>query len=84
MVTITGVWGARRTRTKTRKVRRVRRDQIARAVDRYQARWQGMRTAVLTWAGFGLVDVAAFEVHLVAGLVTAGASLLVLEWLGRE
>lgn len=41
----------------------------------------GLRRAVLTVAGFGFVDAAAYEAHLIAGLVATGVSLWLLEWL---
>lgn len=47
------------------------------------ARWRKARTAVLTVAGFALISAAAFVVHLGAGLLVAGVSLLVIEWLSE-
>lgn len=40
-----------------------------------------LRRAALTVAGFGFVDAAAYEAHLIAGLVATGVSLWLLEWL---
>jgi hypothetical protein len=43
------------------------------------------RTAVMTVAGFGMLDVAAFEWSRIAGFTVAGISLLLLEYLtGKE
>jgi hypothetical protein len=47
-------------------------------------RWQEVRSTVLQVAGLGLLDAGAFELHTVAGLVTTGVSLLVLEWLSGD
>jgi hypothetical protein len=45
------------------------------------ARAAGLRRTALTVAGFGFVDAAAYEVGLIAGLVSTGVSLWLLEWL---
>lgn len=39
------------------------------------------RTAILTTAGLGLLDAAAWELATAAGLAAAGVSLLLLDWL---
>lgn len=46
--------------------------------------WRRARSAVMQWSGLGLLSYAAFQWHLLAGLVAAGLSLLVLEALGRD
>ena len=46
--------------------------------------WHDARTAVLQVAGLGLVDAGAFELNTVAGLVSTGVSLLLLEWLSGD
>jgi hypothetical protein len=40
----------------------------------------GWRGVVLCVLGLASITVAAFLVHVVAGLVTAGLALLLLEW----
>lgn len=42
---------------------------------------RGARTVVLTVGGFGLLSLAAFTAHPVAGFAMAGVSLLVIEGL---
>lgn len=47
-------------------------------------RWQTIRTACLSVGGFGCLTAAAWQLHVVAGLAVAGASLLVLEALSGD
>jgi hypothetical protein len=56
----------------------------ARAAGRVLPTWRRVRTATLQVTAFGLIDWAAFEWHLIPGLVATGVSLLVLEALGGE
>lgn len=51
----------------------------ARAAARLLPRWATIRTATLSAGGFGLLTTAAWHLHTVAGLATAGVSLLILE-----
>ncbi|MFB4273043.1 hypothetical protein [Nonomuraea sp. GTA35] len=51
----------------------------ARRLARILPRWSTIRTAVLSVSGFGLITAAAWHLHTVAGLATAGVSLLILE-----
>jgi hypothetical protein len=51
----------------------------ARRLARILPRWSTIRTATLSVSGFGLITAAAWHLHTVAGLATAGVSLLILE-----
>ncbi|WP_433434949.1 hypothetical protein [Nonomuraea sp. CA-141351] len=51
----------------------------ARCLARVLPRWSTARTAVLSISGFGLLTAAAWHLHTVAGLATAGVSRLILE-----
>lgn len=51
----------------------------ARRLARMLPRWSTVRTAALSISGFGLITAAAWHLHTVAGLATAGVSLLILE-----
>lgn len=51
----------------------------ARRLARILPRWSTIRTATLSISGFGLITAAAWHLHTVAGLATAGVSLLILE-----
>ncbi len=53
-----------------------------RTLARVLPRWETIRTAVLTTAGLGLLDAAAWHWTTWAGLAATGVSLLVLEALG--
>lgn len=53
---------------------------LGRAVARAAAR---ARTAALTISGLGSISYGAYEAHPVAGFITGGVSLLILEWLSE-
>jgi hypothetical protein len=54
---------------------------IGRAAARLLPRWRQLRTIVLSLAGFGLISAAAWTVALPLGLLAAGISVLVIEYL---
>ncbi len=41
---------------------------------------EGLSGSVLTVAGFGCVDVGAFQANIVAGWVVTGLTVLLLDW----
>lgn len=53
---------------------------IGASIGRHAPTWAAFRTFVLTVAGLGLIDTAAFLYALWAGLVCAGISALLLDW----
>jgi hypothetical protein len=70
----------RRTRTAT--VRPPRTPYTVRAA-RWLARrlpsWAAIRTATLSTTGFGLITAGAWQLHTVAGLITGGVCVLIVE-----
>lgn len=46
--------------------------------------WNAARSTTLMLAGFACLVVAAFILHIVAGLVIAGLSCFILEWLSGD
>lgn len=55
---------------------------IATFLGRHVPSWKRVRTTALTVSGFGFLDIAAWQLHTVAGLAAVGISLLILEALG--
>lgn len=55
----------------------------ARWAGRHSPRWERVRTAAYTWPAAGLFTWAGAQISPTLGAVVAGASLLVLEFLGR-
>lgn len=55
-----------------------------RAAARLLPRWATIRTALLTTSGLGAIDAGLWHIHLVAGLIGIGVSLLILEALGGK
>jgi hypothetical protein len=45
--------------------------------------WRRVRTAVLTYSGLGMIDLAVWQWHTIAGCAAVGVSLLLAEWAGR-
>lgn len=86
--TLTSSYRAERT-SRPRRTRRplltLAAQALGRAAARVAPRLVALRTALLSLAGFGLVDVGVWQWNHIIGLVAAGASLLVLEALsGRD
>ncbi len=50
------------------------------AADHLQATAQRLSGSALTMAGLGCIDVGAFEAHPIAGWITTGVTVLLLDW----
>lgn len=73
-----GRWAA------ARKVLTTWRETAARTASSAAGRAQTMRQAALTVSGLALIDASAYSLGTGAGLLTTGASLLVLEYLTSD
>lgn len=51
-----------------------------RAADHVQATARRLSGSLLTAAGLGCIDVGAFEAHAIAGWITTGVTVLLLDW----
>lgn len=51
-----------------------------RTADHVQATACRLSGSVLTCAGLGCIDVGAFEAHPIAGWITTGVTVLLLDW----
>lgn len=51
-----------------------------RAADHVQATAQRLSGSLLTAAGLGCIDVGAFEANTIAGWITTGITVLLLDW----
>jgi hypothetical protein len=73
---------ARATKTDTRRPRIPR--AVAHAARRFAAHAQAtaarLSGSLLTCAGLGCIDVGAFEAHPIAGWITTGVTVLLLDW----
>ncbi|MEV5957292.1 hypothetical protein AB0M11_26585 [Streptomyces sp. NPDC051987] len=50
------------------------------AADHALATAQRLSGSLLTAVGLGCIDVGAFEAHLIAGWITTGVTVLLLDW----
>ena len=51
-----------------------------RAADHVQATAQRLSGSLLTAVGLGCIDVGAFEANVIAGWITTGLTVLMLDW----
>lgn len=86
MTTATSALGAFRSAREARRERTTAPLLITLAVflGRHLPSWRRFRTATLSIGGFAFLDLAAWNLHYVAGLAAIGLSLLVLEALGSD
>jgi hypothetical protein len=57
---------------------------LARVAGRVLPTWKRVRTTALYLGGFTFLDVAAWQLHYIAGLISIGVSLFAIELLGGE
>lgn len=84
MATVSQSWAVGRAARAARPKGEPVLSRLARLAGRTLPTWRRFRAAVLQCAGLGLISFALFHLHLVAGLVASGVSLLLIEWAGRD
>ena len=80
LTSFTDAYRAERAIPRARKPRTPVLARLGATLGRRAPRWPAVRTFTLTAGGLGLMDTAAFQFALWAGLLATGLSLLVLDW----
>lgn len=78
---LTGAYRAERAVAKPKRTRTPVLTRLGRFAARALPTWAGLRTFTLSVTGFGCISYAAWLLAPPAGLVTAGVSLLLIEYL---